>query len=78
MFATAAERLAAEVRDEDLAAGMLFPRPSEIRRVATGIAEAVVRQAREDGVGKNISDRDIPDVVKNAMWDPMHPRAVPV
>ncbi|OFV86598.1 MAG: hypothetical protein A2V74_11465 [Acidobacteria bacterium RBG_16_70_10] len=79
MFAAAADRLASEVHEEDFRAGMLFPPPSHIRRVSAGIAEAVVRRAREDGV----ADREIPDdrigeEVRAAMWDPVHPRVVPV
>ena len=50
MFAAAAVRLACEVQQEDFDAGMLFPPPSHIRRVSRGIAEAVVKQAREEGV----------------------------
>jgi len=78
MFAAAAVRLAAEVHDEDFAAGMLFPPPSQMRRVARAIAEAVVRQAREDGVARRVlSDPEIPAAVAEAMWTPEYPRVVP-
>jgi malate dehydrogenase (oxaloacetate-decarboxylating) len=79
MFTAAAVRLASETRDEDLHAGMLFPPPSDIRRVSRAIAEAVVKQAREDDVaGRVLQDADIPQAVKAAMWDPEHPHVVPV
>ena len=79
MFAAAAVRLAAEVHEEDFQAGMLFPPASHMRRVARGIAEAVVRQAREDGVaGRVLTDAEIPAVVAAAMWTPEYPRVVPV
>ncbi len=79
MFTAAAEVLAAETRDEDLKAGMLFPPAQEIRRVSRAIAEAVVKQAREDGVaGRVLKDAEIPQAVKAAMWDPEYPRVVPV
>jgi malic enzyme len=79
MFAAAAVRLAAEVHEEDFQAGMLFPPASQMRRVARGIAEAVVRQAREDGVaGRVLTDAEIPAVVAAAMWTPAYPRVVPV
>jgi malic enzyme len=78
MFAAAAVRLAAEVHEEDFQAGMLFPPASQMRRVARGIAEAVVRQAREDGVaGRVLKDAEIPAVVAAAMWTPEYPRVVP-
>jgi len=77
MFAVAADRLASEVRDEDLAAGSLFPSQSEIRRVEAAIAEAVVKAARDEGVGKAIPDDAIPAAVRSRMWDPRHPTVVP-
>ncbi len=78
MFAAAAVRLACETKQEDLDAGMLFPPQSEIRRVSRAIAEAVVKQAREEGVaGRVIPDEKIPAAVSSAMWEPQHPRFVP-
>jgi malic enzyme len=73
MFAVAADRLASEVRDEDLAAGSLFPPQSEIRRVQAAIAESVVKAARDEGVGKTIKDEAIPAAVRSRMWDPGYP-----
>jgi malate dehydrogenase (oxaloacetate-decarboxylating) len=78
MFAAAAVRLACEVKEEDFAAGMLFPPQSQIRRVSQAIAEAVVKQAREEGVaGRVIADERIPQAVRTAMWEPEQPRFVP-
>ena len=70
MFLAAAEQLAAEVSDERRAAGCLFPRVSELRRVSARIAEAVVRAARQDGVGRPIPDAEIGPAVADAMWQP--------
>jgi len=70
MFLAAAEQLAAEVSDEQLAAGSLFPRVRELRRVSAHIAEAVVRAARQDGVGRPIPDAEIGPAVADAMWQP--------
>jgi malic enzyme len=77
MFVAAADQLAAEVRDDDLAEGALLPAQSRMREVAQAIAAAVVREAREEGVGREIPDDDIPDAVRAAMWDPSHPTVVP-
>ena len=78
MFAAAARSLAAEVRDEDLRVGRLFPPASEIRRIEAAVAEAVVKQARDEGVGTKLGDQDIKLSVRAAMWTPVYPRLVPV
>ncbi len=78
MFAAAAHCLSKEVRGADLAAGSLFPPQSEIRRVEVAIAEAVVKAARDEGIGKAIPDDSIPAAVRSRMWDPHHPAVVPV
>jgi malic enzyme len=72
MFAAAADTLAAQLRDEDRAAGSLFPRVSELRRITARVAEAVVRQAVGDGVARNPPD-DPAEAVAAAMWDPAYP-----
>jgi len=77
MFLAAAEQLAAEVSDERLAAGSLFPRVRELRRVSARIAEAVVRAARQDGVGRPIPDAEIARAVADAMWQPDYVPLVP-
>ena len=77
MFAAAADRLAAEVHEDDLKSGSLFPPVSEIRLVTARIAEVVVKQARDEGVGKAIPDAKIPAAVAAAMWDPRYLPIVP-
>jgi malic enzyme len=72
MFARAAEALAAEVHANDLASGSLFPRVREIRRVTARVAEAVVREARDSGLGRRLDDAEIPKAVAAAMWDPQY------
>jgi malate dehydrogenase (oxaloacetate-decarboxylating) len=73
MFAAAADCLAAEVSDADLAAGSLFPRAHELRRVTAHIAEAVVREARNSGVAEHVlDDKDISGAVSQAMWEPAY------
>ena len=72
MFASAALALAHSVTDEDIASGSLFPRIRELRRVAARVAAAVVRTARDQGLGRAIKDEDIEAVVANAMWEPQY------
>jgi malic enzyme len=78
MFAVAAQRLADEVKASDLASGSLFPSAHEIRRVSGRIAEAVIAEARDAGVGKAYLDEDIPGLVANAVWNPAYLPMVPV
>jgi hypothetical protein len=72
MFEAAAATLAAEVTDEDIAAGAVFPSMRDLRRVTAHIAEAVVRHARDAGIGRAIEDADVPGAVAAAMWTPRY------
>jgi len=72
MFAAAAQRLADEVHTEDLVSGSLFPPVHDIRRVTASIAEAVVHEARDSGVGRVLADTEIPAAVRAAMWEPAY------
>jgi malate dehydrogenase (oxaloacetate-decarboxylating) len=78
MFAVAAQRLADEVKESDLASGSLFPSTHEIRRISARIAEGVVAEARNAGVGRKISDAEIPKAVAAMIWDPAYLPMVPV
>ncbi len=73
MFAAAAEVLAGEVSPADLAQGVLFPPIGQLRRVTARVAEAVVREARERGLGRALPDAEIPAAVASAMWAPEYP-----
>ena len=70
MCVAAAECLAGGVCDDDLAAGSLYPPIRDLRAVAGCIAEAVVRAARDDGVGRHLDDTAIPAAVAAARWEP--------
>jgi malic enzyme len=77
MFRVAADTLANQVPQADLAAGALFPPARELRRVAASIAEAVVREARDTGLGCALGDDAIPDAVSAAQWEPCYPTFEP-
>jgi malate dehydrogenase (oxaloacetate-decarboxylating) len=70
MFRVAAETLAGQVKEEDLAQGSLFPALRDLRTITLQVACAVARQAREEGVGRPLTDEQIPEVVRAAMWEP--------
>jgi len=73
MFTAAAEALAAAVSEEDISAGALYPSTSMLRAVTVKVAEAVAREARDRGLGRPITDQEIPAAVAAAMWDPEYP-----
>ena len=78
MFAAAAETLATQVSEADLAAGLVFPPMRDLRRVTARVAEAVVRAAREGGTGRPFADAEIAPAVAAAMWEPDYPDLTPV
>jgi malic enzyme len=72
MFAAAADALATQLAPVDRDAGSLFPRIAELRRVTSKVAEAVIRQAKADGVARHVPE-DPADAVASAMWEPGYP-----
>jgi malic enzyme len=78
MFRVAAECLADQVSQEDLAVGALYPPVRDLRRVATRIAGAVVREARDSGLGRSLGDEAIGAAVAAAQWEPRYLPLAPV
>ena len=76
MFAAAAETLAAAVADADLADGSLYPAMGRLRGVTVKVAEAVVREARDRGLGRPLTDSEIKSAVAAFMWEPAYPQLV--
>jgi malate dehydrogenase (oxaloacetate-decarboxylating) len=76
MFLAAAKALAAQVTAEDLAEGSLYPRVRSLRAVTARVAEAVVAEARECGVGLPFENGAIPSAVARFMWEPAYPELV--
>ena len=71
MFAAAAHRLAGCVHEGELAVGSLFPPAVRLREVTAAVAEAVVKTARDEGVARRpLTDAQIPEAVRAAMWSP--------
>jgi len=77
MCHAAAVALAGQVSPRDLASGLLYPPIRDLRRVATRIAEAVVREARDTGLGRALPDDAIPGAVAAAQWEPCYPALEP-
>lgn len=72
MVLAAARTLAAEVTDDRLAAGALFPEVASLRGVSRAIAIAVALEAVAAGVAGIPDDADVPAIVDAAMWLPAY------
>jgi len=77
MFAAAAETLALQVADTDLASGALYPPVTDLRSISRHIAAAVARAARDTGVADDLSDDDIEAALDREIWDLEYPRLQP-
>jgi malic enzyme len=75
MFAAAARALAEfTVGHGD---GALFPPVLRLREATGAIAAAVVRAARDEGVGRAIADGDVARAVSESRWEPAYPALEP-
>lgn len=71
MFLVAAHELSRLVSAGDrLQMGALYPRIADLRAVARAIAVAVVREARDSGLGRAYSDAGIELAIDRAIWWP--------
>jgi malate dehydrogenase (oxaloacetate-decarboxylating) len=77
MFRVAAEALAAEASEDEVGGRRLLPKVRDLRRVTAHVAEAVVREARDAGVGLPFENEEIAMTVAAAMWTPRYLPLVP-
>jgi malic enzyme len=75
VFLVAARTLAGCVSDERLSSGALYPEQSELRDVSARIAAAVVRHGSESGLGRQVADEHVDELVRSAIW---YPEYIPV
>lgn len=72
MFLAAAEALAAEVTDQDIQEGAIYPRLPKIRDVSAKIAERVADTARNEGVAQTTIPDGYGQAIRNYMYDPVY------
>jgi malate dehydrogenase (oxaloacetate-decarboxylating) len=77
MFLVAAAAMASAVSGERLAQGAIYPHQSELRAVSRAVAVAVVKAARDAGVGRHLHDDEIEPAVDAMMWSPRYLRYRP-
>ncbi len=70
MFLGAAKTLASFVSQERLDLGAVFPDQSELREVSRAIACGVMREARDEHLGRRLTDDQIESLVEKSMWYP--------
>lgn len=70
MFHAASTALSEMVTAEELERGQLLPSLSDIRKVSFTVAMAVAKQARSEGIGVQISDDRLAQLLTTAMWEP--------
>jgi malate dehydrogenase (oxaloacetate-decarboxylating) len=70
MFYAASQAVSDSVTDKQRAEGYLLPHLEDIRNVSFNVALAVAKQARTEGLGMNLSDDRLADLIKKAMWKP--------
>jgi malic enzyme len=77
MLLEAARTLAHAVAPDRLRDGALYPSIDDLPALASSIAVAVVREARDSGFGRYLRDDEIPEAVDAAFWRPAYRRYMP-
>jgi malate dehydrogenase (oxaloacetate-decarboxylating)(NADP+) len=70
MFFTAAKTLAHMVTEEELASGTIYPDLARIRQISLAIATAVAGLAWDQGLARFAQPKDIPQYIRNQMYQP--------
>jgi malic enzyme len=70
MFLAASKTLSSLVTAEQRQRGLLLPDMTTIREVSAQVAQAVAIQARNQGLGRFVSDEKLGQFVRKAQWDP--------
>ncbi|HXI02057.1 MAG TPA: malic enzyme-like NAD(P)-binding protein, partial [Candidatus Saccharimonadales bacterium] len=73
IFMTAADALADAASLGPEAPGAIYPKIGRLREVSARVAAAVIRRARDLGVGRLIDDGEIDGLVAGSMWFPEYP-----
>ena len=74
---TAAASALAGLSDAAAPGAAVLPPVTSLRAVSAAVAEAVARAARAEGLSSVPLD-DLPERVRQAMWQPAYPRIEPI
>jgi malic enzyme len=78
MFVAASDALAKWTIDKDPNGEALYPPLGDLRAITRGIAAAVVREARDAGVGRDLSNHEIQQELDHEIWNFDYPILRPV
>jgi malate dehydrogenase (oxaloacetate-decarboxylating) len=70
MFTAASQALSDLVSAGERAQGRLLPEVANVREAAARVAVAVARTARDEGIGRQLDDARIEELVRKAQWVP--------
>jgi malate dehydrogenase (oxaloacetate-decarboxylating) len=70
MFYAASQAVSESVTEDQRAEGYLLPQLADIRNVSFKVAVEVAKQARQEGIGMNVPDERLTELIKKAMWIP--------
>ncbi len=70
LFTAAAQALAEFVPPARLATGAVYPDVADLREACARVAMAVIRTARDQGLGRIVEDDEIEPLVRRSMWFP--------
>ena len=73
MITRVADALAAQVTDEELARGLLYPDIARLRDIAAVAAAAVCAEAFDQGLAQAERPADLAAAARDAMWTPDYP-----
>jgi malic enzyme len=72
MFMAASRAVSEMVTEDELKAGQVLPKISDIREVSAQVAMSVAKVAREVGLGLRVEDDRMSTMITNAMWNPKY------
>ena len=72
MFMAAAKTLAAQVSDDDLTVGSLYPPLKDIRGVSLQIAKAVVEVVQKEELATEVIPENLEEYISGLMYDPSY------
>jgi malic enzyme len=78
MFSAAANALADQVDETQLAAGVLYPPLADLRQITRRVAAAVAAAAGEAGVGRRMDAAEIDAELDREIWDLEYPTLIPI
>jgi malate dehydrogenase (oxaloacetate-decarboxylating) len=70
MFLAASQALSQMVTSQEQERGLLLPPLEKVREAAFQVAVAVAQKARDQGLGRLLSDEEIAQLVGKAQWTP--------